>query len=95
MRAAASFYAHDALGGQGTAQGEQALVFLGVDVVGDGDQLVACAHGFAQHFEQSGFAAANRPTDAHAQRWQGFGAARYVVQCGKIHDLNRREYWVS
>ena len=50
------FHPHDAFGRQGTADGQQALVFFGVDVVGDGDQVVFVAHGFAQHFQQSGFA---------------------------------------
>src|SRR5690606_31754666 len=45
--AAAGFYTQDALGGQGAADGQQALVFLGVDVVGDGDEVVVISHGFA------------------------------------------------
>ena len=51
VRAAAGFHAHDALGGQGTADGQDALIFLGVDVVGDSHQVVFAAHGFAQHFQ--------------------------------------------
>jgi hypothetical protein len=45
-------HAHDALGRQRAADGQDALVFLGVDVVGDGDQVVLVAHGLAQHFQQ-------------------------------------------
>ena len=78
--AAAGFHAQDALGGQGTADGEQALVFLGVDVVGDGDEVVVIAHGLAQHLQQRGFAGADGAADAHAQRGQVFGAVGDVVQ---------------
>jgi hypothetical protein len=80
VRAAAGFHPHDALGWQRAADGEQALVFLGVDVVGDGHQVVLVAHGFAQHFQQGGFAGADRAAYAHAQRGQVFGAVRDVVQ---------------
>ena len=41
---------HDALRRQRTADGEQTLVFLGVDVVGDGHKVIVVTHGFAQHF---------------------------------------------
>jgi hypothetical protein len=80
VRASAGFYPHDAVSGQGAAYGEQALVFLGVDVVGDGDQVVLPAHGFAQHFQQRGFSGAHRATNAHTQRWQVFGAVGDVVK---------------
>ena len=40
VRAATGFHAHDALGCKRAADSEQALVFLGVDVVGDGHQIV-------------------------------------------------------
>ena len=49
--AAAGFHAQDALRRKRAADGEQALVFLGVDVVGDGHQVVLVAHGLAQHFQ--------------------------------------------
>ena len=80
MRAAAGLHAHDAFGGQRAAHGQDALVFLGVDVVGDGDQVVVVAHGFAQHFQQGGFARTDGPADAHAQGRQFFGAMGDVVQ---------------
>src|SRR5690606_35927485 len=73
--------------------GQQALVFLGVNVVGDDDQVVLLTHGLAQHFKQGGFAGANRAAHAHAQRRQFLGAARDVMKVA--HDRNRREYWCS
>ena len=79
--AAAGFHAQDALCGQGAADGEQALVFLGVDVVGDGDEVVVIAHGLAQHLQQRGFAGAHGAADAYAQGGQVFGAVGDVVQC--------------
>jgi hypothetical protein len=72
--ATARFHTHDALRGQRTADGEQALVFFGVDIVGDGDEVVFVSHGFAQHFQQGGFSRAHGPADAHTQGWQFFGA---------------------
>ncbi len=47
MGAAACFNAHDAIGIQGTTDSEQALIFFGVDVVGDGHQVPLLAHAFA------------------------------------------------
>ena len=79
--AAAGFHAQDALCGQGAADGEQALVFLGVDVVGDGDEVVVIAHGLAQHLQQRGFAGAHGAADAYAQGGQVLGAEGDVVQC--------------
>ncbi len=80
--AAASFYTQDAFGRQRAAGGEQALVLLGADVVDDGDEVPAVAHGLAQHLQQRSFAGADRPADADAQRGQPFGAARDAVQGG-------------
>ena len=80
--AAAGLHPHDAFGGQRAAFGQQALVFLGVDVIGDGDQVVFVAHAFAQHFEQRGFAGAHWAADADAQGRQFLGAVRDVVQSG-------------
>src|SRR5574343_788463 len=83
VRAAAGLHAHDALGGQRTADGQQALVFLGVDVVGDGDQVPLLAHLLAQHLQQGGLARADRPANAHAQGRQFFSAVWDVV--GRVH----------
>jgi putative NIF3 family GTP cyclohydrolase 1 type 2 len=80
MRAAAGFHAHDAFWRQRAGHREQALVFLGVDVVGDDHQAPALAHRLAQHFHQRGLAAAHRAADAHAQGGQLLGAAGDVVQ---------------
>jgi hypothetical protein len=97
VRAAAGLHAHDALGRPARRHGQQALVFLGVDVVGD-DEVPALAHGLAQHLHQRGLAGADRAADAHAQRRQGLGAAGDAV--GRVvgrrdQDRNSREYWVS
>ena len=59
---------------------EQALVLLGVDVVGDGNQVVLFAHGLAQHFEQSGFSGAYGAANAHPKRGQVLGAVGDMVQ---------------
>lgn len=91
VRAAARLHTHDALGGQGTADGQDALVFLGVDVVGDGHQVVFFAHGFAQHFQQRGFARPHRAADADAQGWELFGAMGDVVQSGHGILLLKKE----
>ena len=56
MRAATGFDAHDALGVERATDGEDSLVFLGVDVVGNRHQVVLVLHRFAQHFKQCGFA---------------------------------------
>lgn len=45
----------------------QTLVFLGVDVVGDGDHILLCKHGLAEHFQQGGLARTDGPAYAHAQ----------------------------
>jgi hypothetical protein len=63
----------------------QPPVFLGVDVVGDGDQVVLVAHRLAEHLEQGGLAGADRAADAHAQGRQSLGAMGDVVQ-GGAHD---------
>ena len=66
--ATASFDAHDAIGFECAADSQQALVFFGVDVVGDGHQVPFLAHAFAQHFKQGGFARAHGAANAHAKR---------------------------
>ena len=71
---------HDALGVQRATDGEDALVFSGVDVVGNGHQVVLGFHGFAQHFKQRGFAGADWPANADAQGWEFFGAVGDVVK---------------
>ena len=80
--AAAGFHAQDALRRKRAAHGEQALVFLGVDVVGDGDEVVVIAHGLAQHLQQRGLARAHGAANANAQWGQVLGAVGDVVQCG-------------
>ena len=49
VRAAPRLHTHDSFWGQGTADGQQALVFLGVDVVGDGHQVILVSHTLAKH----------------------------------------------
>ncbi len=103
VRAAAGLHAQNALRFERARHGEQALVFLGVDVVGHHDEVVAAAHRLAQHFKQSGLARSHRAADAHAQRRQALGAMGNVMQRRGVgrgggvcaHDRNSREYWVS
>ena len=68
MRATAGLDAHDALFRQGAGHGEQARILLGVDVVGDGAEVVAIAHALAEHLHQRGLAGADRAADADAER---------------------------
>ena len=75
MRAAAGLHTHDALGLQRAGHREQALVFLGVDVVGDDEQVPALTHRLAQHLDERRLARADGPADAHAQRRKFLGAA--------------------
>src|SRR3989344_4028605 len=91
--AATGLHAHDAVRVQRAGHGQQAMVFLGVDVVGDDDEVVVLAHGLAEHLQQGGLAGADGAADAHAQWRELLGAAGDVVQVA--HDRNRREYWVS
>jgi len=80
VRAAAGFDADDAFGLERTGHRQQALVFLGVDVVGDDHQIPALAHRLAEHLDQGGLARTDRPADAHAQGRQFLGAAGNSVQ---------------
>src|SRR5215204_566017 len=85
VRAAAGLDAHDALLGQGTGDGQDARILLGVDVVGDGAKVVAPAKALAQRLHERRLARADRTADADAQRTVRGGA----------HDRNSRVYWVS
>ncbi|MNC48145.1 hypothetical protein D3C75_972440 [compost metagenome] len=89
MWAAAGFHTDDALGGQGPGFGEDALVFLGVDVVGDHCDLVVVAHGLAQGFEQRRLAGADRAADTDAQ------GLLIALHAGSPQERNKRVYWVS
>ena len=90
VRATAGLDAHDAFGRQRAGHGEQALVLLGVDVVGDDHQVPALAHRLAQLLDQRGLARADRAADADAQRRQFLRAAGDVVHDG--HERNNLEY---
>ena len=67
MRAAAGLHAHDALHRQGAGNRQEARILLGVDVVGDGADVVARAKGLAERFHQRRLAGADRPADADAK----------------------------
>src|SRR5262245_51127438 len=82
--------AHDPLGGEGVGPGENELVLLGVDVVGDDVQVVGFSQAPAQGLDQGGLARADRPTDPHAQ-----GPARRLRENGDGHDRNSLVYWAS
>src|SRR5262245_51813828 len=88
VRAAAGLDPRDTLGGKRAGAHEIFGVPLGVDVVGDGGDLVAGAQRLAQRVHQRGLARADRAADADAEGAVGIG-----------HDwsqlLNSRVYWVS
>ena len=68
VRASAGLDAHDALGRQRLGRDEQALVFLGVDVVRHDRELVALAQPLAEHLDERGLAGADGAADADAER---------------------------
>ena len=84
MRAAAGLHAHDALDRQGTGDGQEARILLGVDVVGDRADVVALAECLAQRFHQGRLARADRPADADAKR------SRL-----RFHERKSLVYWFS
>jgi cobyric acid synthase len=63
----ARFHAHDARLGQRGGAHEDQRVLLGVDVVGDGADVVAVAEGLAQLLHQRRLAGADRAADTDAQ----------------------------
>ena len=67
VRAAAGFDAGDALGHERAGAHQIFGVPFGVDVVGDGGDLVAVAQPLAQRVHQRGLARADRAADADAQ----------------------------
>jgi hypothetical protein len=77
---------HDARGVERAGHGEQSLVFLGVDVVRDDNQIVGLAHRLAQHLDQRGLARAHRAADADAQRREFAGTVRDRMQCAHRAD---------
>jgi hypothetical protein len=68
VRAAARLDADDPLWLERTGTGEKLGVFLGVDVVGDGGDVVALAEALAECIHQRRLAGADRPANADAQR---------------------------
>ncbi len=85
MRAAAGLDAHDALLRQRARHGQDARILLGVDVVGDGAEVVDVAEALAERLHQRRLAGADRTADADAQR---------TVR-GWAHDRNSLVYCVS
>ena len=79
MRAAAGFHAGDAVGGQRARAHQIFGVPLGVDVVGDGGDVVAVAQFLAQQVHQRGLAGADRAADADAQRPMRIGAVGVFI----------------
>ena len=67
MRAAARFDPGDAVGHQRAGAHQIFGVPFGVDVVGDGGDLVAVAQALAQRVHQRGLARADRTADADAE----------------------------
>src|SRR5712671_1880550 len=81
MRAAAGLDAANPLGRQGAAAREEFGVLAGVDVVGDGGDLVPTAHPFAQPIHQRRLARSDRTADPDPQR--------------TAHERKSLVYWVS
>ena len=86
MRAAAGLDTRDALGRERAAPHQIVGVPLGVDVVGDGRDLVAVAQPLAERVHQRGLAGADRPANADTQRTVGIAFR---------HDRNSLVYCVS
>src|SRR5262249_25396319 len=86
VRAAAGLHPGDALGRERARAHQVFGVPLGVDVVGDGGDLVGAAPALAQRVHQRRLARADRAADADPQR---------TVGILRGHDRNSRVYWVS
>ena len=70
--------------GKAPATVEQTRILLGVDVVGDGADVVARAEGLAERFHQRRLAGADRPADADAKG-----------SCMRSHERKSLVYWFS
>src|SRR5262249_20337590 len=67
MRAAPGLNAKNALFWKGSGNDEQALIFLGINVVSNHNDVVTAAHRLTKHLYQRGLPGANRSADSYAQ----------------------------
>ena len=81
VRAAAGFHAHDAFRHQRAGAGQKLRILAGVDVVGDGGDVVMVAHRLAQPVGQRGLAGADRAANADAQ-------GTVVTKRSRSHERN-------
>src|SRR5690348_4236629 len=88
MRATAGLHTRDAFRRERTGAREIFGVPFGVDVVGDGGDVVMLTQTLAQGVHQRGLAGTDRSAHTHAQRATCFGH-------GVTQLLNRRVYWFS
>ena len=72
---------------------QQALVFFGVDVIGDHDEVVVLAHGLHSISARVVLPEPTGPPTPRAAEATLVRPTGDVVQCG--HDRNSQGYWVS
>src|SRR6516165_6231868 len=87
MRTAAGLDAKDALGVKRSGLGQNARIFLGVNVIGDRGYVIEPAKPLAELFHQGRLAGADRAANADTKR--------AVLTHRHPHDRNSREYCVS
>ena len=81
VRAAAGLDAGDAIRRQRSRAHQKFGVPFGVDVVGDGGDVVALAHRLAEQIHQRGFSRSDGATDADAKRAVRVGHVRGAFGC--------------
>ena len=67
MGTAARLDAHDPFFGESTGNGQKARVFFGIDVVGNGAEIVSIAEALAKCLCQRGFTGTDGTTNADAE----------------------------
>ena len=72
--APSGFNSENPFGRKGAGDNQKPLILLGVDVVGDNNDVVPVSHQFTEHLDQSCFAGSDGAADADAQWWILFGA---------------------
>src|SRR6185312_6939890 len=93
MRTPAGLDSHYPLRNQGAGAREEFGVFLRVDVVGDGGDVVNLRHELAEALGQGCLAGAYGAANPNTQRACP-GRARGGIECG-CHDRKSLVYWVS
>src|SRR5919201_4139998 len=85
MRTAAGLHSHDPLRRQSARARQDERVLLGVDVIGNGDDVVSVPEALAKRLHECGLAGADGAAHANAQR--------AVRSAG--HERKSLVYWVS